>query len=171
MTSAETRTAAEIELLRQQARSVRRVVQLQVAGLSHEDSLIQPRPAGNCLNWVLGHLQWVYEGTLPVLGQKPVLGQTALQRYARKGQPIQSADEARDFGELVKAWDEACSRVDHGLASLAPETLTRPAPHSPNDNPDETVGTLLCTVMFHQAYHAGQAAILRRIAGKEGAIR
>jgi uncharacterized damage-inducible protein DinB len=26
-------------------------------------------------------------------------------------------------------------------------------------------------LMFHQAYHAGQTAVLRRIAGKEGAIR
>jgi hypothetical protein len=26
-------------------------------------------------------------------------------------------------------------------------------------------------VMFHQAYHVGQTALLRRIAGKQGAIR
>ena len=49
--------------------------------------------------------------------------------------------------------------------------LDRPAPHSPSGNPDETVRSLLTTVFFHQAYHAGQTALLRRIAGREGAIR
>ena len=34
-----------------------------------------------------------------------------------------------------------------------------------------TVRSIINTVMFHQAYHAGQTAVLRRIAGKEGAIR
>ena len=28
----------------------------QVDGLSHADSLLQPQPGGNCLNWVMGHL-------------------------------------------------------------------------------------------------------------------
>lgn len=31
-------------------------LQRNTAGLSHEDSLVQPQPAGNCLNWVLGHI-------------------------------------------------------------------------------------------------------------------
>jgi len=48
--------------------------------------------------------------------------------------------------------------------------LDRPV-KSPTGNPNETVRTLLTTIMFHQAYHAGQTAVLRRIAGKEGAIR
>jgi uncharacterized damage-inducible protein DinB len=43
--------------------------------------------------------------------------------------------------------------------------------NSPSGNPDETVRSLITTVMFHQAYHAGQTAVLRRIAGREGAIR
>ena len=34
-----------------------------------------------------------------------------------------------------------------------------------------TVGTLLSILMFHQAGHTGQTTVLRRIAGKQGAIR
>jgi hypothetical protein len=46
----------EIEVLRHQARVTQRVMRLNVEGISHEESLIQPQPAGNCLNWVIGHL-------------------------------------------------------------------------------------------------------------------
>jgi hypothetical protein len=46
-----------------------------------------------------------------------------------------------------------------------------PAPFSPSKNPKETLRSLLTTVLFHQAYHSGQTGLLRRIAGKEGAIK
>jgi uncharacterized damage-inducible protein DinB len=36
---------------------------------------------------------------------------------------------------------------------------------------DATVSEKLAFLQFHEAYHAGQIAILRRMAGKPGAIR
>jgi hypothetical protein len=66
---------------------------------------------------------------------------------------------------------EAVAGVDEGLRRIDPGVLDRPVADSPSGNPKETVRTLLTTLMFHQAYHAGQTAVLRRIAGKEGAIR
>ena len=170
-----TRTApapvSEIDLWRQQTRMTRDVVGANVTGLSHEDSLVQPQPGGNCLNWVLGHLLGVYNGVLPLLCQEPVMGEGALKRYERGAPPIRERAEALDFQTLMPAWSEAVVRVDAGLAGLTPDALDRPIPDSPSGNPDETVRSLLTVIMFHQAYHAGQTAVLRRIAGKEGAIR
>ena len=94
-----------------------------------------------------------------------------LKRYARGGRPLTDPAQALDFQQMMDAWQVAVERVDAGLAKLAPEFLDRPAPSSPSGNPDETIRTLLTTMMFHQAYHAGQTAVLRRIAGKEGAIK
>jgi uncharacterized damage-inducible protein DinB len=163
-------TTTEIDLWRHQTRMTRDVVGANVAGLSHEDSLAQPRPGGNCLNWVVGHLVWVYNGVLPLVSQDPVMDQEVLAHYARGAAPIQDRAEALTFEEILTAWSQAVERVDAGLAGLSPDVLDRPAP-SPSGNPKETVRSLLTTVMFHQAYHAGQTAVLRRIAGKEGAIR
>jgi uncharacterized damage-inducible protein DinB len=169
-----TRTApapmTEIDLWRQQNQMTRDVVGANVAGLTHEDSLVQPRPGGNCLNWVLGHLLSVYDGILPLMRQEPVMGEGALQRYVRGAPPIQDRAEALSFEQMLSAWNQAVERVDAGLATLSPDALDRPV-ESPTGNPNETVRSLLTTVMFHQAYHAGQTALLRRIAGKEGAIR
>ena len=171
MSRTETTTAAEIELWRLQAGMVRAVVNINTQGLTHEDSLVKPQPAGNRLNWVLGHLLSVYDTLLPMLSQEPVLDDATSRRFARGTPPLEDPAEAVEFGRLLEAWNQACDRVDAGLAALDPETLDRPVPGSPSGNPDETVRSLLTTVMFHQAYHAGQTAVLRRIAGREGAIR
>ena len=169
MTRTATAVAAEIELWRLQARMARDVVNANTHGLTHEDSLAEPRPGGNRLNWVLGHLLSVYDGFLPLLKQEPVIG-PATQRFARGSPPLTDPLEAIDFGKLVAAWNQASERVDAGLARLDPGILDRPVANSPSGNPDETVRSLITTVMFHQAYHAGQTAVLRRIAGREGAI-
>ncbi len=162
---------SEVEVLRQQARASQRVVEINLQGVTHEEGLIQPSPGGNCLNWVLGHLIWAYNGALPLLGQEPVMDKDAVKRYARGSSPITDPAEALDLQALLDGWKEASKRMDAGLAGLTQEVLDRPAPNSPTGNPNETVRTLLTTVAFHQAYHAGQAGILRRLVGKEGAIK
>jgi hypothetical protein len=161
---------SEIDTVRQQAHLTRNVVRLNLDGISHEQSLIQPKPAGNCSNWVVGHLVTIYNKVLPMLGQAPVEVAGDLGRYARGSSALTRPSEAIALRELVRAWEEACVRVDAGLAALPPHRLGMPVPDSPTGDPDETVGSLLGVVLFHQAYHAGQLGILRRIAGKGGAI-
>lgn len=160
----------EIQVLRHQARVTRRVVQLNVDSISHEESLIQPQPAGNCLNWVVGHLVCVYQLVFPLLGQESVIGEARLKPYVRHAAPLTNSAEALPLQELLAAFDKASERVDDGLANLAPNRLDDPAPFSPTNNPKETVRSLLASISFHQAYHAGQTGLLRRIAGKPGAI-
>ncbi len=74
------------------------------------------------------------------------------------------------FAELADAWSEVTARVDAGLAGLDPAALAAPAPPGPGTGPGDTLGTLIGTTLFHQAYHAGQLGVLRRVAGKRGAI-
>ena len=163
--------AGEIEILTRQTRATHGVLRRNVDGFTQQDSLNQPQPGGNCLNWVLGHLLNVYDLVLPALGQEPVLGQSKLQRYKRGSAALHEAGEALPLADLLAAWDEAARRVETGLATLTAERMDEPAPFSPSNNPKETVRSLLSTVAFHQAYHAGQTGLLRRIAGKEGAIK
>jgi hypothetical protein len=161
---------SDIASLRHQARLTRDVVRLNVEGISHEQSLNQPRPAGNCINWVLGHLIVVYNEVLPLLAQTPVETSSPLTRYARGSPPITHASDALPLQDLVSAWDEACVRVDAGLGALLPQRLDAIIPNGPTGDPHETLGSLMATVLFHQAYHAGQLGLLRRIAGEPGAI-
>lgn len=140
-------------------------------GLTQEDSLVQPQPGGNCMNWVVGHLVWVNNQILPLTGQQPVNGADALKQYERGSQALKDPAAAMPLSELLGAWDEQCSRLDAGLAALPLERLEQPAPFSPRKNPEETVGSLLTILLFHQAYHSGQTGLLRRLVGREGAFK
>jgi hypothetical protein len=68
MTTAQMAVSSETEVLRHQARAIQSVVRLNAEGISQKDSLIQPPPAGNCLNWVIGHLVVAYQSAFPLLG-------------------------------------------------------------------------------------------------------
>ena len=164
-------TPSEIQIFRQSARIVQTVVKRNFEEFTQAESLLAPGPAGNCANWVLGHLLLTYNRALPVVNQTPVMPEGALARYERGSDGITKGAEALELSELLAAFERASERMDVGLGDLTQEALDAPAPFSPSKNPNETVRSLLTSVFFHQAYHAGQAGILRRVAGKPGAIK
>lgn len=57
-----------------------------------------------------------------------------------------------------------------GTRRLTAQHLSAAAPFSPTGNSDETVGTLLASIAFHEAYHLGQTGLSRRLLGKAGAL-
>lgn len=171
MAEAASTLETELQGYRQLAGMASAVVGMNVAGVTHEDSLRRPAPGGNCLNWVIGHLVWVYNGFLPLLDQPPVLPEGALERYRRGAPPLDGGRDAIEFGALMAAWNEASARVDAGLARLSPERLDGAGVRTGADSVDESFRASVTTVMFHQAYHAGQTGVLRRLIGREGAIR
>jgi DinB family protein len=163
-------TGNEIATLRHQAGLIHKVVHINVAGVTQEESLINPEPEGNCLNWVVGHLVCIYNNVMPLIGQRALPEADRLKRYDRGSAPVRNASEAMELSDLLSIWDEASNRVDAGLANLTQQALDARAPFSPTNDPKETVRSLISTVLFHQAYHSGQLGVLRRIAGKPGAI-
>lgn len=159
----------EIVVLRSQNRATHWTVVKNTEGFTHEDSLVQPHPGGNCMNWVVGHLVCVYHNLLTELDGFEELKAAKFKRYDRGSAPIQSHD-AVEFSTLMTALESAVEKLDASLQKLTPEALDAKAPFSPTNNPDETLRSLMGTILFHQAYHAGQTGLLRRIAGKPGAI-
>jgi hypothetical protein len=170
MSAVAAKGAGEVENFRAQVGLIAESVRVNCAGVTHAESLVQPHPAGNCLNWVVGHLLWVFEITLPMLGEEPVLGAGALERYIRGSEPLREEAEALGFRALMDAWEEAARRLDAGLARLTVEEMAGSASKHPGAEPGESIRSLLSGVLFHQAYHAGQTGVLRRLIGKEGAI-
>lgn len=136
MNAATAPPVADLAAFRRQAHGAQIVVRHNLEGVTHQDSLRQPAPGGNCLNWIVGHLAWTYAGAVGLVGQETSLDQAALARYARGSEPITDPAEARDLSQLLAAFDEGSERFVAGLATVPAETLGRPAPSSPSGDPD-----------------------------------
>lgn len=159
------------QLLKMQLGATRSVLKKNVDGLTHEESLVAPSDGGNCANWVAGHLVRAYDDFLDSIGQDRVLSEEESAPYKRGCAPLTDPTEAIGLDRLLEAFDESHHRTMQAISSLPDDRWTDPAPYSPGNNPEETLGSLLYVLAFHQAYHVGQLGILRRLSGLEGAIK
>ncbi len=146
------------------------VLKKNLEGLSHEDSLIQPAPGGNCLNWVLGHIVASRGRTLTAVGEEPIWGPREAASYERSSDPITNAGQALPLERILADLDASQEKILAGLQKLTDEDLAAKSSFSPSNNEKETIGSLLAGLLFHEAYHAGQTGLLRRLIGKDGAL-
>lgn len=142
-----------------------------VEGITHEESVRCPEPAGNCLNWVLGHLLLARQTWLAaVLHAEPVLDPATMARYKRGSSPLTDGTLAMRFEDMLAAFDASQPRLLAAMAALTPGRLAEKAPFSPGNDPHETIGSLVAKLCFHEGYHAGQTGVLRRLLGHPGGI-
>ena len=158
------------QMLMMQLEASKQIFQVNTDGVTHEESLHQPTESGNCLNWIAGHLVTTYNSVLPSLGEDLVWDEERTQIYKRGSDLLSNASEAVDFAEISEAFATSHDRVMRGIGKLASERWDEPAPYSPGNNPEETLGTLLHLIAFHQAYHVGQLGLGRRLVGKAGGV-
>ncbi len=145
-------------------------ITVNLEGFTHEESLKQPLPGGNCLNWVLGHIVGSRNQILAQLGEEPALHPAVAERYKRGSVPIHATRDAAHLELLYKALQDSQERLLARLTLMSDADLALPAPGG-EPGADGTLGQALAFGHFHESYHAGQVALLRRLAGKPGQIR
>jgi hypothetical protein len=106
-----------------------------------------------------------------MFGQKPLFPDHDFDAYDDNGGVPFSAETALPFDELKRRYKALQEPWVKGLDGISKEALDQPAPVSPTNNPNETVGSLLAAMAFHEAYHAGQTGLLRRVVGRQGVIK
>lgn len=140
-------------------------IKVNTEGVSDPEALIQPPPAGNCMCWVVGHIAASREGLLKALGEAPVLAPETAARYMRGSAPVTGPGDGLPLSELLEHIATSQERLIRGIEK-APDSLW--------ETPNANFGNLKKAsyfLHFHEAYHAGQLALLRRLAGKKGAIQ
>jgi uncharacterized damage-inducible protein DinB len=135
--------------------------------LTHEQSLVQPSPGGNCANWILGHLVSVHNGVMGLLGEKPVWESSQLARAG--DDPITGPANAIDWNTLRDRFLGSRERCLAAISALSGDALAESVPHPFGGTCSRA--ELLNLLAFHQTYHTGQLALSRRIAGLEGAVK
>ena len=139
--------------------------------LSHDDSLVIPEPGGNCLNWVLGHIVATRGAIFMLAGTPPTLTGENLVIYRRGSHP-EGTEGFVDLATLRGWLDDTQQQLIPALAALSEENLDRPVPEEQRRPPlTGTIGDALIRLHYHEGYHNGQIGLLRRLAGKEGAIK
>ncbi len=136
-------------------------------GITHELSMVQPAPGGNCANWILGHLVQVQNGVMHLLGEQPVWESEQLARAG--SDPITGPAEAIDWSTLKGRFLTSRERCLKAIAALTDQSLGEIVPHPFGGTCSRA--ELLNLLAFHQTYHTGQLGMSRRIAGLEGAIK
>lgn len=116
-----------------QLRMCHAVVKANVGEITHEESLKHPA-AGNCVNWVLGHLVATRSNFLLALGGEPVWGDADRKRYDRHGPPIKSGSEAKPLEEIWKALGLAAAPCEDSLRAH-PSKARREGPVQPLERP------------------------------------
>jgi hypothetical protein len=154
------------ETLAMQVALTHLVANANLEGVTHAESVAQPQPGGNCLNWILGHVVSARSNALALVGREPIWDEDRGKAYQRHGPPLADPAQALPFEELLADFNRIQDGLLEGLAEVSEETLAQKAPFSPTNNPDETIGSLLAGLVFHEAYHVGQMGLGRRIAGK-----
>lgn len=136
-------------------------------GMTHEHSLVQPHPSGNCANWILAHLVDVQNGVMQALGTEAVWESDELERT--RLDPIRGADDAIDWSTLRDRFLGSRERCLAAVSGLSDEALAEQVP-DPFGGTTTRAG-LLSILTVHQVYHMGQLGLSRRIGGLDGAIR
>ena len=153
-------------LVRAYARNTR-IIEMQSAGLSHEDSLIQTEYNINCLNWTIGHIVGYRDGSLELLGADPVMGADA-ERYARESDPIR--EDGPGVLPLEQLVAMALASQERLAAAIGPMVLEDFAEERTFGDRTSTVGSQMFFSYFHDTYHTGQTELLRQVAGTDDSI-
>jgi len=141
-------------------------------GVSHEESLVSPKPCGNCINWVLGHAVSARGLVLMLAGAGSLDGAETVARYQRGSEPLKPGEAPADLGTLRGILDDSQRQLLPALAAMSDEALAAPIPEQLRRPPlTGSVADAIARLNSHESYHNGQIGLLRRLVGKEGAIK
>ena len=134
-----------------------RVIGINLKDLTHEESLISPANGGSSINWILGHIIVSRDGMAEILGIDRISDDNLINLYKRGTQNI-SDDNAVKLETLLNLFNNSQAKIEEK------------ASNTDFSNDVEKLKSLTF-LAFHEAYHCGQTGLLRRIIGKEGAIK
>lgn len=139
-------------------------IRLNCEGLTQTESLFQPLAEGNCLNWVLGHIVAHRSHMLELLDEAALWTEEESAPYARGSAPITAEVEGvKPIDQLLTDLEKSQERVIRRLSEMTEADLAALVEGQPR-------GELLAGYQVHEAYHAGQLGVLRRMTGRPGAL-
>ncbi|GAB4231122.1 MAG: hypothetical protein Kow00109_03100 [Acidobacteriota bacterium] len=143
-----------------------RLFDASVDGLSYEELHRRGSIHSNSMLWIAGHVALYRHRMLALVGVTQEFPWTAL--FDRGSQPAKPEDYP-SIDQVRQTWREAFALLEKRLPQLSEEEWEQPAPRS-FPVPDPSLRAAVCFLGFHEAYHLGQMAYLRRSLGYPGIV-
>src|SRR2546427_452398 len=128
------RTVNMQEAVAQHFRLMYQTAAANLNGLTHDQSLMQPSPGGNCANWILGHLMNVHNGVMSLVGEKPVWESSQLAQAGDN--PITGPTNAIDWNTMRERF---LGSKDRCLAAISALPDRAPRPETTRSSPRWTL--------------------------------
>lgn len=126
---------------------------LNMGDITHEESIRQFENC-NTINWITGHILVNRSSILVSLGL-PAITDDSFKSIYDRGAKMMDISVAKPYEELKKLFTESQQPLMAGIEKVTnAEVLEK-----------------LAFGGFHEAYHVGQLGLLRKLTGKEGAIK
>jgi hypothetical protein len=130
-------------------------------GIDREHLLQRPHDGSNPLIWIAGHAMTSRASLTKMLGEKVENPWTEL---FKRGATIDSNVSYPDIQEIVSLWEDVTEKLMTRLKALTDEELAQPATF-PVPAGDKTQRGAIVFLNYHETYHIGQMAYLRKWLG------
>ena len=129
-------------------------------GLTQAESMRQPFPGVNCLNWVLGHIITRRNTALEVLGITSTWSQEVSNLYRSGSLPLEEQSEALRLDDLLGALDQTEALICGALQAMPATELETEVE---NDLGCKPRWGHLDGLLWHETIHVGHLDLLRAL--------
>lgn len=130
-------------------------------GIKREDLLRRPHDGTNPLIWIAGHAMTSRASLTRIVGER--IDNPWSELFAR-GATVDNQVTYPEVNEIVSLWDQVTSKLMPRLEQLTDEELSNASPF-PLPTGDKTKRGAIVFLNFHETYHIGQMAYLRKWLG------
>jgi len=147
------------------------VLNVNLEEVTSDETNIRPASGGNCIAWTLGHLLRSRQFLLKYLGVDWSIGEKAELAYKRGSSGDDDDGTFLSYERKLALWEESQDMLMTAFDSLTEARLLEEAPALGDFARPDTLERRILFLYFHETYHVGQLGLMRRLVGKEGAIK
>ena len=136
--------------------------EMALEGLSKEELLKSVGDGSNPMIWMVGHLASTRSSLLNLLGRKQEVSWAG--RFGR-GTTISDAGEYPPLEQMLAVWKDTTTALMARFEEISDQELSAESPRN-FPVPDKTIRGAISFMAYHEAYHVGQMAYLRKWLGR-----
>ncbi len=163
--------SADRNLLRDAIALAQAFTERLLADFPADQARFRPAPTDNHAQWILGHVAVGYDDVAALLDGEPRrLDATHRGLYGWSSKPSDTArDEEPPFDVLVERLARSRDRLREAVDAASDEQLAAPPPDDlAYIGPTHAALAMSCA--WHEGWHAGQLASIRRALGRPAAV-